>query len=316
MRTRFMIVVVLATITGSGLRHIHSNAQSSEAEDATKLRDTPGALASGNTRNADSEQMALIPGGTFAMGIDETDLKRYQEFFQITAAQLFEPAMPKHTVTVDGFLMDRNLVTNAAFKRFVQQHPEWGTERIPGNLHNGHYLEHWKAGAIPQGRAAHPVVNVSWYAAVAFCQAKGKRLPTETEWEHAAKGKLEGIFPWGNVAADKTRANFSDSGLATTSKVASYPANGYGLFDMAGNVWEYLADEWQPYRSEAQKNPVGGNDFFDKGDNFLRVKSRRVIRGGSFGGAPINMWVEYRDSHPPENAKEFVGFRCAKSNAK
>ncbi len=316
MRTRFIIVVALATITVSALRHIHSNAQSSETADATKLRDTPRALASGNTRNADGEQMALIPGGTFAMGIDETDLKRYQEFFQITGAQLFEPAMPKHTATVDGFLMDRNLVTNAAFKRFVQQYPEWGTERIPENLHNGHYLEHWKAGAIPQGRAAHPVVNVSWYAAVAYCQAKGKRLPTETEWEYAAKGKLEGIFPWGNAAADKARANFSDSGLSTTSKVGSYPANGYGLFDMAGNVWEYLADEWQPYRSEAQKNPVGGNDFFDKGDNFLRVKSRRVIRGGSFGGAPINMWVEYRDSHPPENAKEFVGFRCAKSDAK
>jgi len=81
---------------------------------------------------------------------------------------------------------------------------------------------------------------------------------------------------------------------------------------MAGDVWEYLADEWKAYAPSAEKKPVGGGDLFTSGDRYLRVRTRRVIRGGSFGGAPMNLWVEYRDSHPPENAKEFVGFRCAK----
>jgi formylglycine-generating enzyme required for sulfatase activity len=85
---------------------------------------------------------------------------------------------------------------------------------------------------------------------------------------------------------------------------------------MAGNVWEYLADEWGPYGFGALRNPITGGDYFVSGDSFLRVKTRRVIRGGSWGGAPINLWVEYRDSHPPENERDFVGFRCAKSVAK
>jgi len=112
-------------------------------------------------------------------------------------------------------------------------------------------------------------------------------------------------------AAASTRS-FQGSGLGTTSPVGRYPANGYGLFDMAGNVWEFLSDEWKPYPSTPQNNPVAGGDLFLDGTTFLQVKTRRVIRGGSFGGAPLNLWVEYRDSHPPDGAREFVGFRCAK----
>jgi formylglycine-generating enzyme required for sulfatase activity len=80
---------------------------------------------------------------------------------------------------------------------------------------------------------------------------------------------------------------------------------------MAGNVWQFLADEWKTYPATAEKNPVAGENHFVDGDAFLQVKTRRVIRGGSFGGAPVNLWVEYRDSHPPNGSREFVGFRCA-----
>jgi formylglycine-generating enzyme required for sulfatase activity len=263
--------------------------------------------------SAKAEEMVLIPGATFPMGVAEDDLPRLQKLFGFNGRQLFEPEMPKHSVTIDSFYIDRKLVTNAEFKKFTDGHPAWQAVYIDKGLHNGHYLEHWKDGAIPQDRQNHPVINISWYAAVAYCQAQGKRLPTEAEWEFAAKGKSDGLFPWGNAPADKSRANFSDSGIGSTSAVASYPANGFGLFDMTGNVWEYLADEWAPYPSSAQKNPVAGGDLFASGDRYLQVKTRRVIRGGSWGGAPINLWIEYRDSHPPENAKDFVGFRCAKS---
>jgi len=94
--------------------------------------------------------------------------------------------------------------------------------------------------------------------------------------------------------------------------VGTYPANGYGLYDMAGNVWEFVADEWQSYPATPQKNPVAGGNLFTDGTAFLEVKTRRAIRGGSWGGDPINLWVEYRDSHPPNGAQDFVGFRCAK----
>ena len=115
---------------------------------------------------------------------------------------------------------------------------------------------------------------------------------------------------------DKHRANYGASGLGTTSPVASYPANGYGLYDMAGNVWEFLADEYRPYTAAKLNNPVAGGDLVESGDAFLHITTRRVIRGGSYGGEPINLWVEYRDSHPPTAAKDFVGFRCAKSAGK
>jgi formylglycine-generating enzyme required for sulfatase activity len=272
-----------------------------------------GLFAERSNRDRD---MALIAGATYQMGIDQAELPRYQKIFGINDARLFEPEMPKHLVTIESFYIDRKLVTNAQFKKFVDENLEWRADRISSSRHNGKYLEHWKGNEIPQGRADHPVVNVSWYSAVAYCQSEGKRLPTEAEWEYAAKGKLNGIFPWGDAPADKTRANFSDSGTGSTSTVGSYPANGYGLFDMAGNVWEYLADEWGPYGFGALRNPITGGDYFVSGDSFLWVKTRRVIRGGSWGGAPINLWVEYRDSHPPENARDFVGFRCAKSVAK
>ena len=272
-----------------------------------------GLFAERSNRDRD---MALIAGATFQMGIDQVELPRYQKIFGINDARLFEPEMPKHTVTIDSFYIDRDIVTNAQFKKFVDQNPEWRVDRISSSLHNGKYLEHWKRSEIPLGRADHPVVNVSWYSAVAFCQSVGKRLPSEAEWEYAAKGKLNRLFPWGDQAVSKARANFSGSGIGSTTAVGSYPSNAYGVFDMAGNVLEYLADEWGPYNSVAQKNPLAGGDSFLSGDSFLRVKTRRVIRGGSWGGAPINLWVEYRDSHPPDGARDFVGFRCAKSVAK
>jgi formylglycine-generating enzyme required for sulfatase activity len=81
---------------------------------------------------------------------------------------------------------------------------------------------------------------------------------------------------------------------------------------MGGNVWQFLADEWQAYPKTAQRNPVSGGKLFATGTDFLQVKSRRVIRGGSFDGSPVNLWIEYRDSHPANGSRPFVGFRCAK----
>ncbi|HSA92130.1 MAG TPA: formylglycine-generating enzyme family protein [Terriglobales bacterium] len=260
----------------------------------------------------DSAAMVRIPGATFQMGIEAANIPALQKIFGINTARLFQDEVPKHQVTLDDFHLDRHLVTNAQFKTFTDANPQWRPDRIPRELDNRNYLKHWQDPATLTTRADHPVVNVNWYAAVAYCRWVGKRLPTEAEWQHAARGGLNALFPWGDQPPDATRANFSATGLGTTSPVGSYPPNGYGLFDMVGNVWQFLADEWQPYPTVAQKNPVAGGNLFSEGAPFLQVRTRRVVRGGSFDGAPVNLWVEYRDSHPPDGSRDFVGFRCAK----
>jgi formylglycine-generating enzyme required for sulfatase activity len=265
------------------------------------------------SRHSEHEGMERIPGGVTPMGINPSDITRLREVFGVEETELFDPEVPRHTATVDTFYMDKYLVTNTQFKKFVESKPFWQPDRMPAGLDNGNYLRHWKGVDILVKQANHPVVNVNWYAAVAYCQWVDKRLPTEAEWEIAAKGGLNGPFPWGDEPADKRRANYSESNIGSTSPVGSYPGNGSGLFDIAGNVWEYMADEWQPYRPDSQRNPIAGDDLFQAGNGFLSVKTRRVIRGGSWGGAPINLWVEYRDSHPPDGARDFVGFRCAQS---
>lgn len=269
------------------------------------------ALAGDRPSKNPHDGMMLVHGGTIDMGINADEIPRFQRIFDIHNTQLFQDELPKHSVTVDDFYLDKFLVTNRQFKRFTDANVEWQRDRIRPELDNGNYLKHW---ASPETFAAHandPVVNVNWYAAVAYCRWLGKRLPTEAEWEYAARGGQSTIFPWGDEPADKTRANYAATGLGTTSPVGAFPANPYGLFDMAGNVWQFLADEWKPYPATPLKNPVAGENRFAERDAHLQVKTRRVIRGGSFDGAPVNLWVEYRDSHTSNGSREFVGFRCA-----
>lgn len=283
---------------------------------AGQRRTTPSVAGASNAGvRADSGRdgsMSLVRGAMFRMGTDPSDVPRLQQVFGIKRAEIFAEEAPQHTVTLSPFYMDRYEVTNALFKKFLDRNPRWRRSNIEARLHNGNYLKHWDGDDYPKDKAEHPVTNVSWYAAVAYCRWAGKRLPTEAEWEYAARGGLsDKSFPWGDAPADPALANYGASGIGTTTPVGSYAANPYGLFDMAGNVWEYTLDEWGPYNSSAQVNPVAGGSLFSD-DSFYSVNTRRVIRGGSYGGAPVNLRVAYRDSHPPDGARDFVGFRCAR----
>jgi formylglycine-generating enzyme required for sulfatase activity len=256
--------------------------------------------------------MVHFRGGTIVLGIDKGEIRKFQKIFSLTVAQLFEESVPKHKVEVPSFFIDRYLVTNSQFKKFVDRHPDWQPGKVPARLDNGNYLKHWVRDSFAADQANHPVVNVNWYAATAFCQAQGKRLPSEAEWEYAARGGGKSrLFPWGNEPANPKLANYSAGKLHTTSPVGSYSPTGYGIYDMAGNVWEFLADEWGKYPAGAGDRNLDKNSFRCR-TSFTEVRTRRVIRGGSFDGDPINLWVEYRDSHPPNGAQPFVGFRCAK----
>ena len=155
--------------------------------------------------------MVLIPAGEFQMGSnDNTDEK------------------PVHTVYINAFYIDTYEVTNAQYKAFVDANPQWQKHQIPSQYHNGDYLKHWTMNNYPKGKADHPVTYVSWYAAVAYAQSVDKRLPTEAEWEKAARGGKLGLkYPWGN-AISAAQANYGNH-VGDTTVVGSYPANGYGF---------------------------------------------------------------------------------------
>jgi iron(II)-dependent oxidoreductase len=218
-------------------------------------------------------EMVLIQGGPFVMGGE------------------FDEERPRHRAAVDAFRIDRFEVTNAQFAEYLQATgaPEPKYWNKSERFHSGE--------KFPQ----HPVVGVSWFEAKAFCEWKGKRLPTEAEWEKAARGGHEGwSFPWGNVP-DRSRANFEGQG---TMPVGSFAPNDYGLYDMAGNVWEWVSDwfDQQFYAKSPEGNPDGPTGGTEK-----------VLRGGSWvdGGGPNR--VAHRHWYPPQAQYKWLGVRCAQS---
>lgn len=251
--------------------------------------------------------MALVHGGTITMGIEESEIPKYQKLFGIDHEEVLRDLAPKQQVTVKDFYIDRYLVTNADFREFVEAMPVWQPNHLLPEFQrfdNGNYLRHWAKPSQENAKPDHPVVNVNILAAGSYCRWVGKRLPTEAEWEFAARGGSNSLFPWGDELPDRQRANFGNH-VGTTTAVGSYPANAFGLYDMAGNVWQFMADRWGKYPSAFSEDSV----YVVSG----LPETRRVIRGGSYAGAPVNLWVEYRDSHPGSGSQDFVGFRCAKS---
>lgn len=242
-------------------------------------------------------EMVHIPAGEFQMGSNE-----------------IAETMPRHTVYLDEFYIDAYEVTNAQFKAFIDANPEWRKDNIPSEYHNGNYLRLWDRDDYPSGKANHPVVYVSWYAAMAYAKWKGKRLPTEAEWEKAARGGMTGRrYVWGN-SRHPGKANYGYYGKHTRP-VGSYLPNGYGLHDMGGNVWELCLDEYDRnfYSNSPKENPVAGvSDIEALMEDFRGVKTRRISRGGSWN-TPGPAGVASRGNDKPTNTNSWLGFRCAKS---
>ena len=251
----------------------------------------------------------LVRGGTFRMGTASSAIPELKSRYGVDFPGVFQDEVPDHPVTIGDFRMDRHEVTNARFSEFVAAHPEWSRAQLPSQLHNGHYLEHWKDGKPPADKLDHPVVYVTWHAAQAFCLWAQGRLPTEAEWEYAARGGGDREFPWGNDPPSPERANYSGNRLGDTRPVGSYPPNPFGLYDMAGNVWEFNLDAWKSgYSAGPQTDPVVGGAL---PSDLRTVQGRRVLRGASFDGGAVNLRTRWRDSHVVTNAVAFVGFRCA-----
>ena len=246
--------------------------------------------------------MVLIPAGEFQMGSNENDAENDEK--------------PMHTIYVDAFYIDKYEVTNAQYKKFTDANPQWQKGRIPRKYHDGDYLKDWDGNNYPPSKGNHPVVYVSWYAAMAYAQWAGKRLPTEAEWEKAARGGLAGKkYTWGNLF-DSSKANYGEN-IGDTTAVGIYPANGYGLYDMTGNVWEWCLDEYEAnfYSISPGHNPLAGGTVNNIVSDFTNVKSVRVLRGGSWVSNIKFVRVSDRTRFTPKITNKARGFRCVRGVA-
>lgn len=245
--------------------------------------------------------MILIREGNFQRGSD--------------SEMASDDEQPIHNVFVDSFFIDEHEVTVGEYKSFVET--------------TGHQEPDWQEILPYAPTDQHPIVYVSWHDAMAYAMWVGKRLPTEAEWEKAARGGLIAkTYPWGNISPQDSRCNFADKnltlywwsdknaddGYAFTAPVGSYPENDYGLFDMAGNVLEWCLDRYNPdfYTISQEDNPFSGtNTVHEISKNFESVQSNRVLRGGSWIVTANNVRNSTRFFLPPESKSNTVGFRCA-----
>jgi len=232
--------------------------------------------------------MVLIPAGEFLMGSDGPGAPADEQ--------------PVRTVYVSAFYIDRCEVTNAEYRRFVME-----TGHAPPHSDAPQAAPYtWTGSDYPPGTADHPVVLVRWHDAAAYAAWSGKRLPTEAEWEKAARSGMTGQkFPYGNRLELK-QANYYKSYLRAKElrPVASFEPSALGLYDMAGNVWEWCQDWYSAdyYRSGAGVNPQGPPN----GDY-------KVIRGGSWMNDETFLQCARRGKHSPDQKSPSIGFRCVRS---
>ena len=247
--------------------------------------------------------MVLIPAGEFQMGSND--------------AEAGSDEQPVHTVYLDAFYMDKYEVTNAEYAAFLNaqgKHTDGGIRWFDLNDSDAHIERVDGRYQSKTGYENHPAIEVSWYGAMAYAAWAGKRLPTEAEWEKAARGGLVGQkYAWGN-SIDTSKANYHVD-VKDTTPVGSYPPNGYDLYDMTGNVWEWCLDAYDShvYTNAPRRNPiVGAESISDLINNFTTIKSSRVLRGGSWFYSVPYLRVSYRDRDTPRITYTLFGFRCVK----
>ncbi len=265
----------------------------------TAIHTGPSSSAADSKSGLHGGRLIYIPAGSFRMG----------------SAHGSPAEAPEHEVYVPEFWLDIAPVTNVCFAAFAddtgyvteveQTGSAWG-------VHEGHFAEIlglcWHTYATSE-RADHPVVLVTWNDATAYCDWAGLRLPTEAEWEKAARGGLvSALYPWGDAAPDGSQSNFAADpyGAPGTLPVCQHAANGFGLYDMVGNVWQWCSDSFgeSNYSNAAVADP-----------NRSQEGLTRVRRGGAWNVIqPFRLRCSNRGAMLPSQTATNMGFRCAKSS--
>lgn len=246
-------------------------------DEASSRVTAPSAVVVAPAAGDDGMVLVPVPAGVFLMGPDRRE------------------------VWLDAFAVDRVPVTNRQFGRFVA-----ATGYRPADAGRGRFLAHWRRGVCPEALLDHPVVYVSWHDARAYAAWVGRRLPSEAQWEKAARGVDGRKYPWGRASPTGAHARFG-GGTVGTSAVDSHPAGAspYGVLDLAGNVWEWCLDVDDPafYARGPEQNPCrsGPPD-----------RAASVVRGGSWAFGPRTLRTWSRRGFPPDARLDGVGFRCVR----
>jgi len=260
--------------------------------------------------------MVFIPAGQFVFGTNQTDDSGLGASMGIPKP-LYQDAHPEQKPFNKGFYIDRFEVTNLRYQKFLESlptHPEYKVmiEKL------GYYSppRGWQKNQFPEDLADHPVVWVSWYDASNFCQWAGKRLPTEKEWERAARGTKGNAYPWGNTF-ERSRANLPNKlgSKVAVSKVGTFPkgASPEGVEDMIGNVWEWIEGDYISY-------PNNTFQFDDFNQGYKVIRGASVSDIGHFPGEFYTKVLReyaragYRQYADPDQGASDVGFRCVSNN--
>jgi formylglycine-generating enzyme required for sulfatase activity len=229
--------------------------------------------------------MVFVPGGEFLRGRSHSLPDDAAKWFPT----LLKDDRPVRSIFVSAFFLDAQEVTNRQYLEFVRS-----------TKHPAPY--HWPKGEVPEEKKEFPVVNVSWTDADAYCRWAGKRLPTEAEWERACRGLADrGKYPWGDELPTRETACFDS--LDGPCAVGRFKPNYFGIYDMAGNVWEWCADWYEKdyYQSAPEENPAGPSKGL-----------YRALRGGSWADEPKFLTCANRSWGRPGERSPNIGFRCAK----
>ena len=286
----------------------------------------------GETMVSGIDKMVLVyvPAGKFEMGTSKEDIETMLAEHPEWKGERFTDEQPQHRVYLDGFWIDQTEVTNAMFMTFIKdtgyqtdaEKAGWSWIFEPESaswkeMDGADWRHPLGPGSSLDGLMNHPVTHISWYDAANYCKWAGRRLPTEAEWEKSARGTDGRTYPWGNQSPNGRLLNFADinlkvdwadinadDGYSFTAPVGNYRdgSSPYGVLDMSGNVWEWVADWYDKdyYINSPSSNPQGGQP----GDY-------RVLKGGSWYGDIRYIRSAYRLGRSPERSSIDFGFRCA-----
>lgn len=259
-------------------------------------------------QKTDAKETVLLPGGAFMMGSTEQEARTALAMVPSGRPTWAEPEQPQHQVVLDPFFMDRFEVTVAKFGRFLEETGRASHKAIR-----------------PASQSKHPVTGVTWTEADQYCRWAGKALPTEAQWEYAARGGERSRFPWGDSPVNGLRANYCDAqcpdrpggqtgdddGFRSTAPAGTYEAgkNAYGIYDLAGNAAEWVRDWYDDrfYEKSRAENPVNTQPHADE---------YKVIRGGSYLDGPYFLRAATRNFRAQNTRHPKIGFRCVMPQSK